>query len=119
VNTAAHRTLWYALLRPLAPPQLHFLPLVEDLQLSWPAVPGATGYDIYRDTANPYFTPTTPWQTTVATAVVDPGALGQPGSMTFYVAQSFNGFDRSGYSARVGEFEFGLTPGGGTFAGTE
>jgi len=50
---------------------------------------------------------------------VDPGALGQPGSMTFYVAQSFNGFDRSGYSARVGEFEFGLTPGGGTFAGTE
>lgn len=110
VDTAVHKTLWYALLRPLPAPQLQFLPLVQNLQLSWPAVPGATGYRIYRDTTNPYFTPGTPWQTTSATSVVDANALGQPGSMTFYVAQSFNGFDQSAYSARGGEFEFGLTP---------
>ena len=97
-----------ALLRPLAPPRLQSLPLIQHLQLSWPAVPGATGYRVYWHTANPYFAPAAPWQTTAATSVVDPDALGQPGSMTFYAAQSFNGFAQSGYSARVGEFEFGL-----------
>lgn len=111
VNTGVHKTLWYALLRPLPAPAVTAAADGANLRLSWPAVPGATGYRLYRDTANPYFAPGATWRTTSATTTVDAGALGQPGSMTFYVAQSFNGFDQSGYSARVGEFEFSLTPG--------
>ena len=76
VDTGAHKTLWYALLRPLAAPQLQFLPMIRHLQLSWPAVPGATGYRVYRSPTNPYFSPGTPWRTTNATTVLETGRAG-------------------------------------------
>lgn len=108
VNTGVDKTLWYALLRPLPAPTVTATAEGSNVRLSWPAVPGAAAYRVYRDTENPYFIPGAAWQTTTATTVLDTGALGQPGSMTFYVVQAFNSFAQSGYSARTGEFEFGL-----------
>jgi hypothetical protein len=87
----------------------------SDVALTWTAATNATGYHIYRDTI-PYFTPGTPYVTTVDTGFVDVGALGDPSVNHYYLVGAFNSTIETLCSNRVGEFEFGLTDGPGYLA---
>lgn len=93
---------------PLAAPAVQISRVSANVQLSWIAVPGATGYSVWFDTL-PYFTPTgngatatSPW--------THGGVLNQPGSY-FYVVRSTAGTEVSSNSNRTGEFTFSLVKG--------
>ena len=85
-----------------------------DLHLSWtPSDPGYDYFDIFWDAA-PYFQPAnsplatitaSPWQWD------DSGALGDPASNHFYLIRGLRYNEGETLSNRVGEFDFGLTPG--------
>lgn len=82
-------------------------------RLSWTASPGAANYHLYRDLA-PYFTPTDPaYQIAPGLSYDDAGAIGDATVNHFYVVKTacVTNF-ASGASNRVGEFDFGLKPGG-------
>jgi len=68
------------------------------------------------ENAAPYFTPDTrndtPLDTTTSTTYTHSGSLGDPAANHFYVITTVNACGAaSGYSQRVGEFDFALTPG--------
>ena len=75
--------------------------------LSWPSVPGATGYQVYEST-EPYFTPSPP-------PVQEESSLTYtfPLNTTnyYYIVRAFNGPTQSDNSNRVGRFTFTLVPG--------
>ncbi len=77
-------------------------------RLSWTAVSGVDGYNIYRDTYA-YFTPDLPYDTVTTPEYDDDDALGDIADNYFYVIRSacVNGFE-SDISNRVGEFDYPL-----------
>jgi hypothetical protein len=79
-----------------------------DARLSWTAVAGVDGYNIYRDTYA-YFTPASVYATAVASPYDDAGALGDIADNYFYVVRSacLNGFESTNAN-RVGEFDYSL-----------
>ena len=83
-----------------------------DVQLSWGESSGVANYHLYRKTL-PYFTPVNPaHKVTTDLSVDDLGALGDPAENFYYVVESACANDfHSGYSNRVGEFDFALVPG--------
>lgn len=80
----------------------------SDARLSWTAVAGVSGYQLYRDTT-PYFTPSVAYQATSSLSYDDLGVLGNPATNYFYTLKATcpNGF-LSQASNRVGEFDFEL-----------
>ena len=98
-----------------------YLPLITisqtnaiDLRLSWQHDPAYTFYEVYRD-FSPYFQPSGspqavidayPWQ------FDDPNAVGDPAQNRYYLTKGASPTGAT-FSNRVGEFDFGLTPGGG------
>lgn len=83
-------------------------------RLSWSAVTGVFGFDLFRDPA-PYFTPSgTPFQS-IADPLLsydDGTALGNVATNYYYVGKAVceNGF-ASAAANRVGEFDYALFPG--------
>jgi streptogramin lyase len=93
---------------PLGAPHvtIHIPTGTTNVELTWTAVTGATGYQIYRDVA-PYFTPgATPYATTAGTTWPDTSP-----SSYFYVVRATDGSTISANSNRTGKFTFALTPG--------
>ena len=80
-------------------------------RLSWTAVSGVDGYNIYRDTYA-YFTPDLPYATVTTPVYDDDDALGDIADNHFYVIRSAcdTGFE-SAISNRVGEFDYELVVG--------
>jgi hypothetical protein len=79
------------------------------VRFSWPAVAGATYYDIYRS-MTPYFSATGPsWVTVTApdTDVDTSVGVGDPSENFFYLGIARNASQSSPESNRVGEFDFG------------
>lgn len=79
------------------------------MRLSWPAVTGATHYDLYRG-QSPYFSASgPPWVTVVApdTDVDTSIGVGDPNENFFYLGIARNASQTSPESNRVGEFDFG------------
>jgi hypothetical protein len=88
---------------------------VSGVDLSWSAVTSSDHYQVWENNA-PYFTPDTrndtPLDTTTSTSYTHSGSLGDPTSNHFYLITTVNACGAaSGYSQRVGEFDFALTPG--------
>ena len=86
------------------------------IRLGWDPDPANTGgYEVHRNT-DPYFTPgagslheTVPAGTD---STVDTGAAGSTTHNYFYIVRGISECDApSGYDKRLGEFDFGLTPG--------
>jgi len=80
------------------------------LTLHWVAATGATSYNIYRDTT-PFFDPTTSYDSTSDTTWDDPAAVGDPATNYYYIVKPVNDCGESNAIYRLGEFDFGLTPG--------
>ena len=97
-----------------------YLPIIissqtaNTVRLSWDDDAAYTHYDIWRDTA-PYFTPgAAPYATVTPPPNYfdDAGALGDPATNYFYLVEGQLATSGSLFSRRLGEFDFGLTPGG-------
>ncbi len=86
--------------------------------LSWAAVPGAAGYEVWRD-ATPYFIPgasgSVKVATTASTSTSDAGRIGNPATNYYYLILATANNCPLGVSQRIGEFDFALAP--GTLAG--
>lgn len=94
---------------PPAPPVVSITKLSSTTaQLSWNAVAGIGGYNVYRD-SYAYFTPAVVYYATSDLTFDDVGAIGDVAINYFYVVRSTcnNGFE-SAYSNRVGEFDYAL-----------
>ena len=86
-----------------------------NVELTWPAVPGATRYDVYRAANQPYFQPyftlDAPYATGVTSSWQDTaGAVGNATINYTYVLRASGG-STPGVSKRVSEFDFDLVPG--------
>lgn len=90
-----------------------------DVVLSWSAVAGADDYQVWRGVDNPYFAPAPGAECTTAagcqvvatTGFTDP-VLGDSAANHSYLVRAAKSCGAvSADSNRVGEFEFGLTPG--------
>lgn len=81
------------------------------LALGWAVNDANMGYDIHRSTA-PYFTPDLATKADVTTGHVwlDPAHCGNPAVNHFYVVRA-TCIGAHADAARVGEFDFALTPG--------
>jgi len=84
----------------------------NDVILTWPALPNAATYSVWRG-ASPYFTPAgSPVSTAGTSPYVDGGRTGDATTNYYYVITAVNACDQaSPISNRVGEFDFALTPG--------
>jgi len=88
----------------------------RDVILTWPAVMGAAGYQIWRD-ALPYFVTAaiTPIATVTLPTYTDPGRIGDPAINLFYTVAGVNTCGQASAvstgSPRAGEFSFGIAPG--------
>ncbi len=111
LDTGVDETIWYAVLRPLSPPQMQFLPLLQNLRLSWTETPGADRYELYRSLTQPYFNPTTPYETITGLSFTDANVLGDAGTHHFYLLRAVNDFAASEFAPRFGEMEFALAAG--------
>ena len=82
--------------------------------LSWAAVPGATAYEVWRDTT-PYFIPgasgSVKVTTTASTSTSDAGRIGNPATNYYYLILATANDCPLGVSQRIGEFDFALTHG--------
>lgn len=78
--------------------------------LSWAAVSGATSYNIYRGT-DPFFTPTTSYDSTNDITWTDPNAIGDSSTNYHYIVKPVNACGESSTIYRLGEFDFELIPG--------
>ncbi len=88
---------------------------VNGVDLSWSPVTSSDHYQVWEDAA-PYFTPDTrndaPLDTTSQTSYTHSNSLGDAAVNHFYLITTVNACGAaSGYSQRVGEFDFALTPG--------
>ncbi len=88
---------------------------VGGVDLSWNPVTSSDHYQVWEDAA-PYFTPDTrndaPLGTTSQTSYTHSNSLGDAAVNHFYLITTVNACGAaSGYSQRVGEFDFALTPG--------
>jgi len=89
------------------------------VQVTWDAAAGATGYEVWYAANTPYFAPGSncaspaPYQCeTRTTTSFDHTALGDPASNYTYLVRAVNDSGASPQSEPpVGEFEFSLTPG--------
>lgn len=81
-----------------------------NVELSWPAVDGATGYRVWYS-EQPYFSPAGTPDPQAATTFTHSGVAGDVAYNYFYVVRAVNADGESANSNRVGEFTFGLTPG--------
>lgn len=109
---AGQQTVYFAVGRPLAAPAIAAGREGQDVSLSWPAVPGAELYRVYRAANAPYFAPTTPYSTTYTPVFRDPAATGDPAANFTYAVAAANRFGESAVGDRAGEFDFALAPGG-------
>jgi hypothetical protein len=82
-----------------------------DIELSWNAVGGASGYEIYRLGNDPYGAVTVSHASVASSPYVDTGAAGDPATNYTYVVEASNDCGGSGKSGRLGEFDFALVPG--------
>lgn len=81
-----------------------------EVELTWPAALAATGYDVYRAENEPYFTPTTPYDTGVTSPWPDAkSALGNAATNHTYILRAAGCLPSD--SKRVAEFDFNLVPG--------
>ena len=84
------------------------------VQLAWPAVEGATQYDVYRSINEPYFTPTDPAYAANVTSPwqdPDPNAIGEVGQNRYYIVRARDNNGNTSDGPRHGEFDFALVPG--------
>jgi hypothetical protein len=110
-DAGTQRSIWFAVGRPLAGPVSSVGRAGDGVRLTWPAVPGAELYRLYRAANDPYFTPVSPYTTTYGTAWTDVGILGDPAFNYTYAVQAVNRFGESDVGNRAGKFEFALAPG--------
>ncbi len=87
----------------------------HDIELTWAAIAGSTGYEVWRSTA-PYLNPGDPGanETDVAqsaTSYVHDGAIGNATPNYFYAVRATSAGGPSAISGRVGVFSFTLQPG--------
>jgi len=80
-----------------------------DARLSWTATPGASTYELYRDSA-PYFNPANPpYQSLPGLSFDDLGALGDVNTNHYYVVKAtYANGSQSERSNRVGEYDYPL-----------
>jgi len=96
-----------------AEPALNIAQVVgtNTLRLNWDAVMGASGYNVYMDTLDPYFTPGAGTLLTQTTEIsyTHTAALGDVNTNHFYVVRAACecGFE-SANSERMGEIEFSI-----------
>lgn len=95
---------------PPAAPVLSIARVGSDVALSWTAVAAADHYAVFRDTADPYFTPSTPYAEPAGTAFMDADVL-QTEPLVAYVVQSVDANGRGSASNRVGAFTFDIVRG--------
>jgi len=105
------QTVYFAVGRSLAAPALTAGREGQDVSLSWPPVPGAKLYQVYRAVNAPYFVPTTPYSITYTPVFRDLGATGDPAANFTYIVTAANRFGESAMGKRIGEFDFALAAG--------
>jgi hypothetical protein len=104
----------------LDPPAVSISRSGSNVTLQWPAVAGATSYEVWWGTNTPYFgvganCATTPASCTVINAPTNPPSFTQAGGSGnttnnhTYLVRAVSGISKSAPSNRTGEFDYALT----------